>query len=95
MQEAISGCLVQVDFQLFSGHFSLVRSGRRDHYRTSQWKIKMKYALFRSFLLSSLFVLEKLSPPCTLVRICGSGWIVWIKCEILIINVGNHLDGQL
>ena len=36
-----------------------------------------------------------ISPSRTLVRICGSGWVVWIKCEILIINVRNHLDGQL
>ena len=50
---------------------------------------------YRSFLLLLLLFLEKLSPSCTLVTICWSGWIVWIKREILIINAGNHLDGQL
>ena len=97
IQEVVSGCLVQVDFQLFSGHFSLVRSGRRDHCRTSQWKIKMKYALFRSFFCCChcFFWKNYHSPSCTLLRICRSDWIVWIKCEILIIDVRNHLDGQL
>ena len=92
IQEAVSGCLIQVDFQLFSGHFSLVRSGWLDHCRTSQWKIKMKYALFRSFFCCChcFFWKNYHSPSCTLLRICRSGWIVWIKCEILIIDVGNH-----
>ena len=81
---------------LFSGHFSFVRTGRLDHCRTSQWKMKLYRLRSGVFCCCCcFFFLEKLSPTSTLVRICGSGRIVWIKCEIPIINVGNHLDGQL
>ena len=53
--------------------------------RTSQWKWNR--------LCSGVFFVAVvlLSPSCTLVRTCGSCWIVWIKCEILIVNVGNNL----
>ena len=92
MQEAVSGCLVQVDFQYCSQGINFHLS------ELASWTIATpvsgKWNRLYFFLLL-LFFLEKLSPSCTPVRICGSGWIVWIKCEILIINVRNHLDGQL
>ena len=100
MQEVVSGCLVQVDFQYYCSqgifHLSELAGWTIAAPVSEKWNyIGFVQEFFVVVVVVVFFFLEKLSPTSTLVRICGSGRIVWIKCEIPIINVGNHLDGQL